>query len=90
MQSYKLKSFTPQGLCDQIDVLEISRFHFNTKETTVDALSVALFVVNTSDVAAAIGDDAGDLLELSGLVDQLDEEARRTSRLEKSTVDHTG
>ena len=37
----------------------------------------ALLYMHTGDVAAAIGDDAGDFLELSGLIDQLDEKARR-------------
>ena len=71
-------------------MFKISCFHFDTEETAVDALGVALFVVNARYVTAAVGDDTGDILQLSRLVDQLDEEARRTSLLKKSTVDHTG
>ena len=35
-------------------MFKISRFHFNTEETTVYALGVALFIMNTGYVTAAI------------------------------------
>ena len=46
--------------------------------------------MDTGDVAAAVGDDPGDLLELSGLVDQLDQQAGGPSGIQQAPIHHTG
>ena len=61
-------------------MVKISGFHFDAQETAVDAFGVALFVVDAGDIAAEVGDDPGDVLELAGLVHKLNEQAGGADR----------
>ena len=70
-------------------MIEISRLHLDSQEAAVNALGVALFVMNTCNIRAAVGDDARYLLELSGLIKQLDQHARGSSGIAKSAVDNS-
>ena len=64
---------------DLHDMVIIPGLHLDSQEAAVDALGLAFFIMHTGHIAAAVGDDAGDILELAGLVDELDEQAGGTS-----------
>ena len=68
----------------------VARLHFDAQEAAVNAFGVALFIVHAGHVAAAVRDDRRDLLELTGLVDKLDEEARGTAGVHQAAVNHAG
>ena len=71
-------------------MVKISGFHLDSQETAVDAFGVAFFIVDTGDVAAAVGDDPGDLLQLTRLVDQLDQQTGGAAGIQQAPVDDPG
>ena len=60
-------------------VLVISRFKVKRKDTVVDLASVASLVEDCDNVCALIGDDLGDVAELTRLVEQSDRESAKSA-----------
>ena len=74
-KSHQTKSRLGEGGADLADVLKITRFENDTQIASVDVRAlVGSFVMYRRDVSAEVGDDARHVLELSGLVNQLDHE----------------
>ena len=68
----------------------VTGLHLDAEEAAVDAFGLAFFIMDTGHVAAAVGNDAGDVLELPGFIDELNEQAGRTAGLAQTAVDDTG
>ena len=84
------KAFFIQAAADQLGMSIVTRFHLYTQKAAVDAFGIALFVMHTSDIAAALGNNAGHTLQLTRLIQQLDEQAGGAARLEQAAVYHSG
>ncbi len=56
---YNLEALILNGFGNEVNMIEVSGFHFNAKETAVYAFGITLFIMNTGNVTAAIGNDAG-------------------------------
>ena len=56
-------------------MVKVPSFHFDTDQALADVLREAFFIMDAGDIAATLGDDAGDFLELARPVYDLDRQA---------------
>ena len=67
-----METFGGESLNDFLYMFIISGFHGDAQVAAVDACGAGIaLVMDTDDVAAAICDDAGNVLQLAGLVHPL-------------------
>lgn len=73
------------------DVLLVAGFHFETEVTTVDVGRVAYpFMMHGYDIRSCRSDDFGNMLQLSGFVDQFDGHRIGTTGLLQTAADNPG
>ena len=85
-----MESCFHEGTADLLNVCVISGFHGDPQEAAVDvAALVGTFMVNGDDVAAQIGDDAGNIFQLTRLVQQFNVEHAASAGHQQTTLDDT-
>ena len=73
--SNHVEALRTQCLLDLFHMVVISGFQIHPEEAILDVLGIAAFVVNVGDVAAAVGDDTGNISQTAGHIGQLDHQS---------------